>query len=297
MYLYSLSKITLIKNDYPMNKSKFFIFFSLGFILASCAEETPVKEAPIAVIEVDTTDVFGSDRFEFVLPRPFALAASFQEAGMSYAPGRTNPVENVSKYMTKGSQLINFGVYSTDLVYNIINEQPQQTMLYFNTLKNLADKFGMGSIFTEDDLALEIEKNISNREMLESLLVDVHERSQEFLEDNDMRYLSAIQFSGAWVEGMYLASLDFSSKDPEEVGHKISDQMTLVKNTIKGLEMYPNRDESINQILEELKAFEAMYNNFESVLATEGVGFPSLTKDEIKKIADKIAAIRALIIA
>jgi hypothetical protein len=280
-----------------MNTPKFFALITAGFIFTSCSEDTPVKETPNAVIEVDTTDVFGSERFEFVLPRPFALAASFQEAGMSYAPNRTNPVENVTKYNTKGAQLINFGVYSTDLVYNIINEQPQQTMLYFNTLKDLADKFGMGSIFTEDDLALQIEQNISNREVLEGLLVDVHERSQEYLEDNDMRYLSAIQFSGAWVEGMYLASLDFSKKDPAEVGHKISDQMTLVKNTIKGLEMYPNRDESINQTLEELKSFEAMYQNFESVLATDGVGFPELTQDEINQIATKITAIRSLIIA
>jgi len=280
-----------------MSKSKFIYFLLLGLVLTNCTEESTIKEGPNGIVEVDTNDVFGSDRFEFVLPRPFALAASFQEAGMSYAPGRTHPVENVNNYLTKGSQLINFGVYSTDLVYNIINEQPQQTMIYFNTLKTLADKFGMGSIFTEDDLAIEIEKNISNRDMLESLLVDVHERSQEFLEDNDMRYLSAIQFSGAWVEGMYLASLDFTSKDPAVVGHKITDQMTLVKNTIRGLEMYPNRDESINQILEELKSFEAMYNNFESVLATEGVGFPELTKEEIDQIAKKIGEIRALIIA
>ncbi len=280
-----------------MNAPKFFTLITVGLIITSCSEETPVKETPNAVIEVDTADIFGSERFEFVLPRPFALAASFQEAGMSYAPNRTNPVENVTKYNLKGAQLINFGVYSTDLVYNILNDQPQQTMLYFNTLKDLADKFGMGSIFTEDDLALQIEQNISNREELEGLLVDVHERSQEYLEDNDMRFLSAIQFSGAWVEGMYLASLDFSKKDPAEVGHKISDQMTLVKNTIKGLEMYPNRDESINQILEELKSFEAMYQNFESVLATEGVGFPELTQDEINQIATKITAIRNLIIS
>jgi hypothetical protein len=61
--------------------------------------------------------------------------------------------------------------------------------------------------------------------------------------------------------------------------------------------MYPNRDESINQILEELKVFQAMYNNFESVLATEGVGFPKLTKEDINQIAKKIGEIRALIIA
>jgi hypothetical protein len=280
-----------------MTKSTYLFAAICGLFFAACTNEDDQKELRDAVIEVETDDVFGSDKFEFVLPRPFALAASFQEAGMVYKPGRTNPVSNVSNYNTKGAQLINFGVYSTDLVYNIINEQPQQTMEYFNTLKQLADKFGMGSIFTEDDLALEIEKNITDRETLEELLVDVHERSQEYLEDNDMRYLSVIQFAGAWIEGMYLASFDFVKQERNVVSVKITDHMTLVNNTIKGLESYNNKDEAIENILSYLIDYRTMYENFESVKATGGQGFPELTQEEINQVAEKIQSIRARIIA
>lgn len=268
-------------------------------MLFSCseqeAEETQSKEVKKAVVEVDTTDVFSSDQYEFVLPRPFALAANFEEAGMKYDKERMNPVENMSKYKTKGDQLINFGVYSTDLVYNILNDQPQQTMVYFKALKELAEKFGMGSIFSEDELALKIEENISDRSVLEDLLVDVHERSQEFLQDNDMRYLSAIQFSGAWVEGMYLASFDFVEKEPSEVSHKIVDQMSLLRNALKGLNAYPNKDESIKNTINALEKLQETYNNFDSLKANGATGIPDLSGDEIKEIAKQIQKIRTII--
>lgn len=280
---------------------KFLGLSLISLVLFSCGEEQTKEFKDTVekkgVVEVDTTDVFASDQYEFVLPRPFALAANFEEAGMTYDAERMNDVENVSNYTSKGKQLLNFGVYSTNLVYNIMNDRPQQTMKYFNTLRELADKFGMGSIFTEDDLALEIEENISDREALEDLLVDVHERSQEFLSDNDMRYLSAIQFSGAWVEGMYLASFDFVKKDPAEINMKLIDQMSLLRNTIKGLEAYPDRDEDIQNILDELNDLQDTFNNFDSVKSTEGVGFPELTAEDIQTIADKIQEIRAKIVA
>jgi hypothetical protein len=273
----------------------FLLFAALFVGCTNTPDHTSVD--PKTIIEVDTNDVFGSDRFEFVLPRPFALAASFQEAGLSYDPERINSLENISNYTTKEGQLLNFGVYSTDLVYLILNEQPQQTMLYFNALKKLAEEFGMGSIFTEDELALQIEANIADRIALEELLVDIHERSQEFLEDNDMRYLSAIQFAGAWIEGMYLASYDFSAKDPIEVGYKINDHMTLVNNTIRGLQLYENPDAAIEQVLAGLKELELLFSSFPSVQSTKNKAFPQLSTAEIQAFIDKVREIRYQITA
>jgi hypothetical protein len=72
-----------------MNKSKFIAFFKLRtLLLTNCTEEAIVEKGLAVVVEIDTNNVFGSDRFEFVLPRPFALAASFLEAKMSYTYGR-----------------------------------------------------------------------------------------------------------------------------------------------------------------------------------------------------------------
>jgi hypothetical protein len=275
--------------------SNFLVFAALFVGCTDPSDPTPNHQK--TSIEVDTNDVFGSDRFEFVLPRPFALAASFQEAGLSYAPDRTNSVDNITNCTSKGAQLVNFGVYSTDLVYSILNEQPQQTMLYFNALKKLAEEFGMGSIFTEDELALQIEANIANRVVLEELLVDIHERSQEYLEDNDMRYLSAIQFAGAWIEGMYLASYDFSTKDPIEVGYKLNDHMTLVNNTIRGLEMYKNPDTAIEQVLVGLQELDLLFSSFTSVQTAENKAFPQLSPEEIQAFVEKIREIRGQITA
>ena len=282
-----------------MKYINWFISCFILLTLFSCSGEDPQVAddgTEKKTLALDTNVVFESERFEFILPQPFALITSFEEVGLTYHPDKTNPIENVNEYTTRGDQLINFGVYSADLIYCVINEQHQQSILYFNAIKTLAEKFGMGAVFTENELAIEIEKNIANRSELEGLLVDVHERSQEYLEDNQMKYLAAIQFSGAWVEGMYLASTDFVSSKTD-IGPKLIDQMSLLKNTIIGLQLYEERDVEIETILNELKAFETVYANLDSVKSASVNENPTLTKQEIKIIADKIAAIRNLIIS
>lgn len=273
------------------------LFLSFGVLYSCNSEETSIKKESTkkktGVVEIDTVDAFTSDKFEFILPRPFALAASFEEAGMSYDETRMNSLENLDTYKSEGKKILNFGVYSTDLVYNIINEQPQYSMKYFNGLKTLADRIGMGRIFTEDELALKIEQNIADREKMEELLVDVHESSQEYLQNNQLRFLSIIQFAGAWVEGMYLASFDFDEKDPKVISNKIVDHMTLLNNTVKGITLYEDRDEDLQKVLDGLIDIQMAYNNFESVKNAEGM--PTLTTDEINTFKSKIRDVRTLI--
>jgi hypothetical protein len=273
------------------------LLISLGFIYSCNNEETNAEndntKKKTGVIDIDTTDAFTSDEFEFILPRPFALAASFEEAGMTYDETRMNSLENLDSYKTEGKQILNFGVYSTDLVYNITNEQPQYSMKYFNGLKTLADRIGMGRIFTEDELALKIEQNIADREKMEELLVDVHEASQEYLQNNQLRFLSIIQFAGAWTEGMYLASFDFDQKDQKIISNKIVDHMTLLNNIVKGISLYEDRDEDLQNVLDALTDIQTTYNDYESVKNADGM--PTLTSKEINVFKNKIREVRKLI--
>lgn len=282
------------------NITKIFVALLITGIIYSCNNEEVKSEEDTTkkktgLIDIDTTDAFTSDEFEFILPRPFALAASFEEAGMTYDETRMNSLENLDSYKTEGKQILNFGVYSTDLVYNIINEQPQYSIKYFNGLKTLADRIGMGRIFTEDELALKIEKNIADKDKMEDLLVDVHEASQEYLQNNQLRFLSIIQFAGAWTEGMYLASFDFEKKDQNVISNKIVDHMTLLNNTIKGIKLYEDRDEDLQKVLDGLIDIQSAYNNYESVKSAEGM--PKLTSDEINTFKNKIHEVRSLIIS
>ncbi|MGM0478525.1 MAG: hypothetical protein ACQERC_04810 [Bacteroidota bacterium] len=275
------------------------VLLSIGIMVACNDEEKNTNNNTAkkkkGVIDIDTTNTFTSDEFDFKLPQPFALAASFEEAGMTYDESRMNSLDHLDNYMTEGKQILNFGVYTTDLVYNINNEQPQYSMKYFKGLKTLADKIGMGRIFTEDELAIKIEQNIANKEKMEELLFEVHEASQEYLQNNQLRFLSVIQFAGAWVEGMYLASFDFDQKDQNVISNKIVDHMTLLNNTVKGIQSYDDRDEDLQKVLDGLMDIQSTYNNYDSVKDAEGM--PKLSKEEINTFKEKIQTLRAEIIA
>ena len=281
-----------------VNNGLYILLIALVFGGCDSSEESgPVKTGDKrATIEVDDSDVFTSMDYEFVLPQPFALAANFQEAGLAYDAQRMNPVGNASTYKTKGKKLLNFGVYSTNLVYTILNERPQASMEYFKVLKELAESMGMGVIFSEDDLAMEVEANIANREVLEDLLIDLHERSQEYLQDNDMRQLAAIQFTGAWVEAMFLAAHDFNDEISLDVSAKIDDQMTLLDNAIFALKSFEDRDQDLQEVLNELKTLQETYTSFDSV-KNPVEGIPHIDKEEVGQIKDRIFLIRKLIVA
>src|SRR5690554_426075 len=191
------------------------ILFGIGLI-TSCTnseDNAEKKKLDASDIAVDENNTHVSGPVDFMLPRPFALITSFEKAGMKFESSRMNPPENVNQYTTEGKQLLNFGIYSADLVYSIINDQTQASIDNFNAIKELGGKLGMGSIFNEEELAHKIEENIADRSEMEKLLVDMHEKSQEYLASNEMRELAAVQFSGAWIEGMYLATFELYKKD------------------------------------------------------------------------------------
>src|SRR5690554_5958921 len=282
-----------------MNTFKNLTLFGAGILLLTACDTTDTNignaDLKTPIIEVDTTDVYSSEEYDFVLPTPYALVTSFQKAGMEFDASRMNDPKNVERYNTDGVQLLNFGVYSSDLVYSIINDQPQSSINNFNAIKSLGDKIGMGRIFNEEELALRIEKNIANREVMEDLLIDLHEKSQEYLENNQMRVLAAIQFAGAWIEGMYLATFDVEKKDASKLSHYLVDHMSLLKNAIKGLEAYKDRGEKTDNILTEMKDLQSTYNELESIKNAKG--FPQLTIEEIIVVSNKIHKIRKSIIS
>lgn len=288
MFAPDLQFLLLLLGQQIKTLMKINIYLSLAVaaaaIISSCSGENNEESnksdiVKKAKIEVDTTDVYTSEEYDFMLPQPFALVSSFERVDLDYDVTSMNDPANVDNYNSEGKKLLNFGVYSTDLVFSIVNDKPQESMNYFNAVKEMADKIGMGSIFTEESLADSIEKNIANREKMEYLLIDVHERSQDYLENNEMRVLAAIQFAGAWTEGMYLATRAIPSDDMDTYRAAVADHMSLAKNAIEGIEAYKEREEDLNMILENLKSIKEKYDNFDAVQNAKGL--PELTEENL----------------
>jgi hypothetical protein len=262
------------------------------FLSACGGEDTAKNDQPTVDVTVDDQTVSADE--DFMLPQPISLAHAFKNAGLTYVAGKTNPISNKDRYSKKIDQLLNLGVYSTDLAYCAINNKTQEARDYLAAVQSLGTKVGLESVFSDKSLIEKFDKNLGNQSALEELIYDIQDKSDAYLQDNDLRYLAAVEFAGAWAEGMYLG-IDDSRKNVKGLSVAIVDQMTLLRNTIKGLESHPSQDARLKAVIGMFQDVLATYEGFETVKkAGKNANFkaPELTSEEFDTLASKIVSLR-----
>lgn len=280
------------------NSSKIFLLMTV-ILFVSCNSNVENDKQKISV-EADIDNKFKSEEFDFVLPQPISMAKAFQASGLSYSPTLANPATNKSKYSTKVKQLLNLGVFSTDLAYCAINGKAQEARDYLKAIQELGNNVGLKPVFSDKKLVDKFDKNLDNMEAIEDLIYDIQERSEEYMDDNDIRYLAVVQFSGSWTEGMYLGVKDLENKkDTDKISVTLIDQINLLKNIIKGIKTYPTSDETLNKVSSMLSDILSSYENFESVKianASQTFVSPKLSASEMKTLSQKVITLRNYIV-
>lgn len=233
-------------------------------LLSACKQNEPTEKLKTQrQAEVDT--LYESEDDDFILPPFLSIAKSFKSAGLVYTKGSTNPAENRMKYELKTKRLMNMGVYSTDLAYCSLNHKNQEAREYLKAIQDLANQVGLGSVFQDKALLDRFDQSLENRDELEGFIYDLQERSEMYLQDNELRHLATVQFAGAWIEGMYLGIKNAIDHPNEKVTDVLTDQMYVAKNMIRGLESYPNPTPELKAMIADFSNILQVYEGFESV--------------------------------
>jgi hypothetical protein len=272
----------------------------------SCKGERTIDEGIDAEVVIDTledetmTGLFESPDVDYHLPSALQVASIFKKSGMQYNSGVINATENSANYTTEIQQMLNFGVYSADLAYCITNDQSNEARKLITVIKDLADSQGMSAVFDNKDLMDRFDMNLDVQDSIEVILVEIHERTEEYLEENDMAHTSSVHYAGAWAEGMYLGVYDFENNDQNEnVGAQITEQMEILKNIIKGLKDPKNADIDLESVISDLEKIQVTYDGFESVsnfYNDDNAIDLNLTEGEFKTLAELIKDLRAKIV-
>lgn len=271
-----------------------------GFgLLFSCNQNEHVEKLKTQqVTEIDS--MYESADEDFVLPPFLSIAKSFKNAGLVYVKGKTNPVQNRKSYELKIKRLLNMGIYSTDLAYCSLNEKNQEAREYLKAIQELANEVGLGSVFQDQALLDRFDKSLEKREDLEGFIYDLQERSEMYLQDNELRHIATVQFAGAWIEGMYLG-VDNAIKYPNEaVTGVLTDQMYIAKNMIRGLESYPDPTPELKEIIAGLTKILTTYESFESVKSkpkNPNLKAPSIAQNELKALLAEVVKVRMNIVS
>ena len=253
-------------------------------------EENNTKDN-VHSIEIDTAEV----DYEFLPPSPIQIAAILKKANMPYEDGLTNPTSNSSNYSTKFKQTLNFGVYACDLAYCVTNDKYEEAASYLKASKDLSTKIGLSAIYQKGNLIERFEKNIGNQDSILEILFHVQMLTDDYIHDNELRDLSVIYFTGAWVEGMNIGTHTILGNSDHKISVLLSEQMTIAESIIRGLRAINSQNDDLIDLTDHIEEVVEAYHNLWSV-KKEGENIEyldvELKHEEVISISEMILELR-----
>ncbi len=248
-------------------KKYIYLTLSASLLIGCGGTETTELEANEPVVEELVSNEETSERVEKAqmvfktIPSPLETASLFQEAGSGYNSSITNPIDNVRKYATAAHQSLNLGVYGADLSFANIFEQSQESMLYMNCTKILADGLGVTSAFDVETME-RMEANMNNRDSLMVLINDAFWITDAHMKGNGQDHLSILIIAGGWIEGLYLGTASLDKASPNQaLMQRIADQKYSLLNLIDLLATYDNED--VIEVSNKLKTLQLVYDKID----------------------------------
>lgn len=217
-------------------------------------------------IEVENSGI------NYKIPSPMEMFIFLNKTGSPFLNYKTHKVEKWNNYLSTKAKAINFGIYTADLAYCAVYGDFQQTIVYFNTSRQLANSLGLYEGFGAK-VAERIDKNITSIDSLLEISADSYHLTNHFLESQGQGDVLGLILVGGWIEGLYLAIESVGGINMENpIVERIADQQVLLENLLGFLQ---NNDSSnnIKEVIEELKplqeVFDELYFNDENTIITQ----------------------------
>ena len=247
----------------------------------------------------------------YAVPSPSELSAMIKATGANYNKNMLNPPSNETKYTSIIQKAMNLGVYGADLSYTSTFDQTQEAMVYMGVCKKLADGLGITGAINENTVK-RMEKNLNNKDSLLKIISDTYLETDIYLKNNERSGVSALVVAGGWIEGLYISvNIAAQNAKNEQIVKRIAEQKLILENLIGLLETNEANDNA-PELMTELKALKAMYDNVKMTEApaadvkTDAAaqktvigasGELNLTPEQLAEITKKITAIRTTIIS
>jgi len=210
------------------------LFASFIFTLLSCGNDSAVTEKATDLVIGDngsaqTTSVI------YQMPTPNELFVLVENLGAKQTKASLNPTSNVSRYASLKARAVNFGIYSSDLVYASVHDQRVEIARYYLATKKLADGLGISNAFSDMEF-VRLERNITkgNADSLEIISTEAYIKAYEKLQAESMGPTLALVVAGGWVESMYLVMENMDPAAPDaKLMKRIAEQKSNLENLIE----------------------------------------------------------------
>lgn len=239
--------------------------------------------------EDDAVSVIDNSAINYKIPSPLEMFVRMQNRNVPFNVNLPNDPSNATRYVTQYQQAVNMGVYASDMAYCCIVGSSQNTLEYFNLVKNLSVEIGLYESINKD-LVDRILDNLTETDTLISVTSDSYHEVVTYIEDQGLADIHCLVVASAWIESLYLClepmkHMELNDDDME----LIQDHQVLLENLIELLAQN-KQSGNVSKLLEELQLIQAAYD------VTYQNESESLTQQQFANIVNTVADVRARLV-
>lgn len=279
--------------------------FSLGILLISCGESVEVTNLNQEDIAQEAIEDFENYRLKLTLldshrlefPSPVELAKNYKETGIQFIPGLTNPASDHERYITNTKKSLNFGVYSADLSYCILNNQGQCASEYFMAIQSISNSIGLSEIFRYELILTNFNSSLSNKDSMSRIVNGIQKDLDKTLRANGTQDKAILFYTGAWIESAYIAinaKKNFSNSLDTAMVSEITSQVEMLEDILIEFDKMDDKNEEITDLQNKLLEFKEMSSSIRFKSTGDSV---LLNLMDLQKIRNKVEEIRAYVVS
>ncbi len=248
-----------------IKKSWMFLVFMSLF---ACKPNNDIEiEDEMELDKVQMSSSEHADRVKMVLyniPTPVEVTSLLLNIGLSYNPEVLNSYDKVEGYITTEDAAINLGIYGTDLSYNRLYDQVQESINYYLAIRKLSHELGIYDQKAGETVE-RLEQTVENKDSLLSVVSKIYTDTDTYLKSNDRGSVAALVIVGGWIEAMYIATqVATSVEENQKIMLTIKDQKASLENLIFFLKGYQD-DKIVAKYLRKLEPLKKAFDKVELV--------------------------------
>lgn len=234
---------------------------------------------------------------EFILPSTIQIGDLFRNSGLEFVSGVALDPSMAGTYNTTYDKYFALGVYWTDMTYCVLNQKSQEARSYMKVIKSLSTELGAGEVYSDEVLLKRFDDNLDNNDSILMILIEIDEKTDRYVEDNEQQEMAMFAFVSGWTEGMYLGVSTTSLEGHSAMTGRIMEQMVILKNIIKGIKPYQGSSAKVDEAIASLEDLYDFYINIPSIKNVEGnISDVKIPTADMKILGNKIVDLRNLLV-
>lgn len=277
----------------------------LGIGITCCTCKHQERNELTNLTSSTSSDSFPYPGIVYLLPSPSEVLLNTFIDDIAFNPSLLAPENLDKKTIFSHQQAMIMGVYITDLSYNILFKNYTNGINNINTIQNLCQNLGIGSLLT-DIYFKRIENNINNIDSIDAVFVDFTQNSFSTLESTGNNELLSLVAIGSGIETMYLS---YASFDIETITNRLLPnflgQRVIYDNYFKNFMNYNYDKPELKTFILDVKSIYSLFKrqvavkNYSIVTKKKNSQFSikdrsanTYTKESFQKLGDSIVIVR-----